>query len=118
MNNKIRVDNFFKAGGVVEFQLLSGIRVFGEYPLFMFAGSPEDVQDVKVKLLEISTYINELYNINMPYTALVWRINYSCDGIVYEPDFDPGSWTYVLTNLSPNRPKYLIAIDKCYPKKF
>ena len=118
MNNKIRVDTFFKSGGVVEFQLFSDIRAFGEFPIFLFAGSPEGVQEMKVEMCNISDGIYKASGGYIPYSDLVRKVSYSCDGIIYESDFDPKEWMFALTNLDPKKPKYLRAVDKCYPKKF
>ena len=116
MNNKIKVSKFFQAGGCVQVELRPEVVYFGQCPI-LYVYDSDSINDIIKVLYDITDKFYEKFHRFINAEMFVNRVNYYCDGIIYEPDFDPSRWLSILTNKYMSN-YYLKAVDKCYPKKY
>ena len=108
MNNKIRISNFFNAGGIVEVRLIPEVKFINkEFPLFYFAN---DMKSFKKLWNDIRRpyYFTRSIGINN-FEYYIANIIFSLNGILYNYDKNIGLFEYTIWD-----DLYLFATDKYY----
>ena len=111
MNNKIKIDSFWKAGGICEIELYPDITHFLKADYVLFANSKESFIESYRKLF--ATYTELLYKYNIPLKSekqLIRSVRFLLNGISYTLD---GNFPIDVTSKSKKQ-HYLVATGKYY----
>ena len=111
MNNKIKIDNFWKAGGICEMELYPDITRFLNTGYVLFANSKKSFIESYRKLFSIYTEL--LYKYNIPLKSekqLIRSVRFLLNGISYTLD---GNFPLDATT-ERKETRYLVATGKYY----
>jgi hypothetical protein len=111
MNNKIKIDNFWKAGGICEIELYPDITRFLNTGYVLFANSKESFIESYRKLFSIYTELLYKYNVGIRSEKHIIRsVRFLLNGISYTLD---GNFPLDVTT-ERKETRYLVATGKYY----
>ena len=98
MNNRMKLENFFNAGGQVEIWLYPSLRIFG-INLFFAANSVESAREIAKEIEQIRFELKWKFHKDLKEEQLYERVFFRWHGIEYNPDKEWPSITNALTTL-------------------